>query len=84
MATSPRRCPSALSGSETSLCGATRFGRPATPPGGIEALWAESAREVTAAPVATAARSGVQACVSCGLSLSATARFCRRCGARQG
>jgi hypothetical protein len=27
---------------------------------------------------------GVQACVSCGLSLSATARFCRRCGTRQG
>jgi peptide/nickel transport system permease protein len=28
--------------------------------------------------------SGVQACVSCGLPLSATARFCRRCGSRQG
>ena len=27
--------------------------------------------------------SGVQACVSCGLPLSASAHFCRRCGARQ-
>jgi ribosomal protein L40E len=27
---------------------------------------------------------GVQSCVSCGLPLSATARFCRRCGSRQG
>ena len=27
---------------------------------------------------------GVQPCVSCGLSLSANARFCRRCGTRQG
>jgi hypothetical protein len=68
------------------------LGRPAQPTGGIEALWAESAREVaTAASVATApgidaARpsGGVQPCVSCGLSLSANARFCRRCGSRQG
>ncbi len=46
-------------------------------------IWAASSREVlgAAAPGATPA---VQACVSCGLSLSATARFCRRCGARQG
>ncbi len=64
--------------------GLPSFGRPAVASGGIEQLWAESAREVTAAPVATAAKSGVQACVSCGLSLSATARFCRRCGTRQG
>jgi ribosomal protein L40E len=27
---------------------------------------------------------GIQACLSCGLPLSATARFCRRCGTRQG
>jgi hypothetical protein len=26
---------------------------------------------------------GVQPCANCGLSLSATARFCRRCGSRQ-
>jgi len=70
------------------------LGRPATPTGGIEALWAESAREVSSVPVSGAAAmaplgdvkaaGGVQPCVSCGLSLSATARFCRRCGIRQG
>ena len=61
--------------------------RSAAPNGGLESLWAESAREVVAAvPVAAAAKpaSGVAPCVSCGLSLSATARFCRRCGTRQG
>jgi ribosomal protein L40E len=26
---------------------------------------------------------GVQSCGQCGLSLSASARFCRRCGTRQ-
>jgi hypothetical protein len=49
-------------------------------------MWAASSVEVvgpTAEPGA-AAQVGVQACVSCGLSLSATARFCRRCGTRQG
>jgi hypothetical protein len=67
------------------------LGRPAQPTGGIEALWAESAREVAdASSVATAPdpagrpAGGVQPCVSCGLSLSASARFCRRCGSRQG
>jgi hypothetical protein len=68
------------------------FGRPAQPTGGIEALWAESAREVTSAatvvtppPVGAPVKpaGGVQPCVSCGLSLSANARFCRRCGTRQ-
>jgi hypothetical protein len=47
-----------------------------------EGLWAASARGVVAqtpgAPVLA-----VQTCGSCGLSLSATARFCRRCGTRQ-
>ena len=62
------------------------LGRLAQPTGGLESLWAESNREVVAAtptpgrPVPT----GVQPCVSCGLSLSATARFCRRCGTLQG
>jgi hypothetical protein len=63
--------------------GLSVLGRPGVPTGGLEALWAESAREVTATP-AEANRAGVQPCVSCGLSLSATARFCRRCGTRQG
>ena len=60
------------------------FGRAAST-GGLESLWAESAREVVTAPAAAVARAagGVQPCVSCGLSLSATARFCRRCGTRQ-
>jgi hypothetical protein len=49
-------------------------------------VWAASSQEVLAAPgVAAAGGPGpaVQACVSCGLSLSANARFCRRCGTRQ-
>jgi hypothetical protein len=46
-------------------------------------VWAESSRDVLGEPGA-AAPAGIQACVSCGLPLSATARFCRRCGARQG
>jgi hypothetical protein len=68
--------------------GLSFLGRPAQPTGGIDALWAESAREVVnAQPAAPApgarAVGGVQPCVSCGLSLSANARFCRRCGTRQ-
>ena len=49
-------------------------------------VWAASSRDVLApAPAAGATPTGgVQSCVSCGLSLSATARFCRRCGTRQG
>jgi hypothetical protein len=50
-------------------------------------VWAASSQEILAAPGAPAAtRPGapaIQACVSCGLSLSANARFCRRCGSRQ-
>jgi hypothetical protein len=42
-------------------------------------FWEASAREVAGA----AAQIGVQNCGECGLSLSATARFCRRCGTRQ-
>jgi hypothetical protein len=49
-----------------------------------EDLWAASNREVLSAPEATAAAPAIQACVSCGLALSANARFCRRCGTRQG
>ena len=54
------------------------------------ALWAASAQEVlgaaplgVATPVAAPTPSA-QPCISCGLSLSANARFCRRCGSRQG
>ncbi len=49
------------------------------PPAVSDVLWAASSRDVLNRP-----GSGVQACVSCGLPLSATARFCRRCGTRQG
>ncbi len=42
-------------------------------------FWEASAREVAAA----AGQIGVQSCGQCGLSLSATARFCRRCGTQQ-
>ena len=63
------------------------LGRPAAPQGGVDALWAASNQELVTAPVPpTPGRtaSGIQPCVSCGLSLSATARFCRRCGTLQG
>ena len=42
-------------------------------------FWEASAREVASA----AGQVGVQSCGQCGLSLSANARFCRRCGTRQ-
>ncbi len=62
------------------------LGRPAAASGGMEALWAESAREVATVGPASSPKvmGGVQPCVSCGLSLSANARFCRRCGTQQG
>ena len=43
-----------------------------------DAVWAASSRDVLNRP-----GSGAQACVSCGLALSAAARFCRRCGSPQ-
>ena len=57
--------------------------RPATPQGGIEALWAQSNAEVADPTGPSKPAGGTQPCVSCGLSLSATARFCRRCGTPQ-
>ena len=51
-------------------------------------LWTASTQDLLAqAPTPAPGASGpvaLQACSSCGLSLSATARFCRRCGTRQG
>jgi len=74
--------------SQRPAAGLPFLGRPPAATGGLDALWAESAREVASVPppAAAAARptTGVAPCVSCGLSLSATARFCRRCGTRQG
>ncbi|HEX3220786.1 MAG TPA: hypothetical protein VHU77_12370 [Candidatus Limnocylindria bacterium] len=43
------------------------------------AFWEASAKEVAGAM----SHVGVQSCGECGLSLSASARFCRRCGTRQ-
>ena len=43
------------------------------------AFWEASAREVAGAM----SHVGVQSCGECGLSLSASARFCRRCGSPQ-
>jgi ribosomal protein L40E len=50
-----------------------------------EAMWAASSVDVLQPPLATQAAptAAVQPCVSCGISLSATARFCRRCGTSQ-
>ncbi|MGE5198373.1 MAG: zinc ribbon domain-containing protein, partial [Rhodospirillaceae bacterium] len=70
----------------------TLAGRPLLPRDDAAALWAASAREVlsggpaSSGPAAGAAPVSAtpQPCVSCGLSLSANARFCRRCGTRQG
>ena len=45
---------------------------------GAEAVWAESTRDLLNRP-----DTGVSACFNCGLPLSATARFCRRCGTSQ-
>ncbi len=70
----------------------TIAGRRMVPSADAASMWAASAREVMeAGPSATADHGRVQVatptpqpCVQCGLSLSANARFCRRCGARQG
>ncbi len=60
------------------------LGRPAVPTGGVDALWAASSQQVGApSPATPGPVGGVQECLSCGLSLSATARFCRRCGSAQ-
>ena len=52
--------------------------------GSAEGIWAASTRDLLAPANGPVAPAGIQSCVSCGLSLSATARFCRRCGTRQG
>ena len=57
--------------------------RPASQSAAMDALWAASVRDVVA-PAQGGPAGTVQPCNSCGLSLSANARFCRRCGTRQG
>jgi hypothetical protein len=59
---------------------AARRGAQADEPGAmVGSFWEASAREVAGA----LSQIGVQSCGECGLSLSASARFCRRCGTRQ-
>ncbi|MEO8461724.1 MAG: zinc-ribbon domain-containing protein [Chloroflexota bacterium] len=48
-----------------------------------DAMWAASSQEILR-PAPQASPAAVQACTNCGISLSATARFCRRCGTPQG
>ena len=77
--------PAAMAGRRSASAGLPFLNRPPTPTGGVEALWAASAREVVAPPAVPGrpVAGAVQPCLSCGLSLSATARFCRRCGTPQ-
>ena len=73
-----RRTPDAMPAASWAARVAT--GRPLDSP-----VWAASSRNILAATSSTTAGpAAVQSCVSCGLSLSASARFCRRCGTRQG
>jgi len=58
--------------------GPTDLGRRIAAHGG-GSFWDASAREVAEAM----SHIGVQSCGQCGLSLSASARFCRRCGTQQ-
>lgn len=77
-ASSPRRAADATPSSAWAARVATA--RPLESP-----VWAASSRDILAAPAPGAAGPvGIHSCVSCGLSLSANARFCRRCGSRQG
>jgi len=68
----------------------TLAGRQLLPREDAASLWAASAAEVLSGgpggpqQLAAPAPAAPQPCVSCGLSLSANARFCRRCGSRQG
>ena len=49
-----------------------------------EAMWAASSLEILQPAAATPVVAAIQSCGNCGISLSATARFCRRCGTPQG
>ena len=73
------------------LAGATLAGRAMMLDDNAADLWAASAREVlqggpqagSAPGAGPASVPMARPCVGCGLSLSASARFCRRCGTRQ-
>lgn len=79
------------SNSQAPKPGETLLGRRVPHTADATAMWAASAREVAQAGPVRGPSSGpapiaaptAQPCVGCGLSLSASARFCRRCGTRQ-
>ncbi|MEO5918291.1 MAG: hypothetical protein ABIQ17_01890 [Candidatus Limnocylindrales bacterium] len=52
--------------------------------GSSDAMWAASSREILRPTPTAPPPAAIQACSNCGISLSATARFCRRCGTSQG
>ena len=49
-----------------------------------DAMWAASNREILRPVAAVQPTPGIHSCGTCGISLSANARFCRRCGTAQG
>ena len=49
-----------------------------------DAMWAASSREILLPAAMVPSVAAVQSCGNCGISLSAHARFCRRCGTPQG
>jgi len=49
-----------------------------------DAMWAASNREILRPVAAVQPTPAIQSCGTCGISLSANARFCRRCGTAQG
>ncbi|MBF8290203.1 MAG: hypothetical protein HW391_1171 [Chloroflexi bacterium] len=70
---------------------------PAPPPAGdaltaimarkaSDAMWAVSSADLVQAPLLPQSQpvAAVQPCINCGISLSGSARFCRRCGTPQG
>ena len=74
----PRDRRTSVSGAAIRLQQRAENPNPQVSPRITRSVWEESTRDVVARP-----GSGIQACTGCGLPLSASARFCRRCGARQ-
>jgi hypothetical protein len=69
---------SATNGAMPAAAGAPQWPAPAGA-GASNDIWAVSSQDVLDKPGAA----GIQSCTSCGLPLSASARFCRRCGTQQ-
>jgi hypothetical protein len=78
----PAPIPRYIRGFSTALASVEETATRPVPPG----VWAASSLEVRAGPAGHAAVGGapdVHSCAGCGISLSAKAGFCRRCGTRQ-